>query len=153
MTIKKVSGSPSLEDTIIFATKAHSGQRDKGGEPYVLHPIRIMLELEDEALRMMALLHDVVEDTPFSLEELGRMGYSERVIDGIDALTRREQESYDEFLERILQNEDAIRVKCEDLRDNMRIERIKNPVEKDYQRIEKYRKALEMLESRVLKEI
>lgn len=130
-----------LEKAILIATNAHKGQVDKAGKPYILHPLRLMFSRQNETERICAVLHDVIEDTDITLDYLRDQGFSEEVLTALDALTRRNDESYDEFISRIINNKIACYVKLADLCDNMDLSRIENPSEKDYIRIEKYRKA------------
>jgi Guanosine polyphosphate pyrophosphohydrolases/synthetases len=138
----------TLTKAIIIAAKAHDGQTDKGGNPYILHPIRLMLNALNEQEKIVALLHDVVEDSEITLDDLRNEGFSEEIIEAVDRLTRRPTETYDEFIERIEDNDIARRVKILDLLDNSMMSRIKNPSEKDLERLKKYRKALEILRER-----
>ncbi|KZL88912.1 bifunctional (p)ppGpp synthase/hydrolase RelA [Clostridium magnum DSM 2767] len=130
-----------LEKAILIATNAHQGQIDKAGKPYILHPLRLMFSRINETERICAVLHDVIEDTDITLDYLRNKGFSEEILSALDALTRRGNESYDEFIGRIINSRIASHVKLADLCDNMDLTRIKNPTEEDYQRIEKYRKA------------
>jgi (p)ppGpp synthase/HD superfamily hydrolase len=114
---------PTLEDAIALAVKVHRGQVDKGDQPYILHPLRVMFRLETDEERIVAVLHDVVEDSDTTLKDLREMGYSKKIVEAIDHLTRREDESYDEFVERAAANPLACRVKLADLEDNMDIKR------------------------------
>lgn len=134
-----------LNKAIEIATRAHAGQVDKGGEPYILHPLRVMLSRENELERICAVLHDVVEDSDITLDDLRREGFPEEVITVLDCLTKRNGESYDVFIDRILKTETACRVKLADLCDNMDISRIENPTEKDFARIKKYREAADRI--------
>lgn len=134
-----------LNKAIEIAAIAHTGQVDKGGAPYILHPIRIMLTRENELEQICAVLHDVVEDSEFTFEELRKQGFSEKVIDVLDCLTKRDGENYDEFIGRVLKNETACQVKLADINDNMNLTRIENPSEKDRERIRKYKKAVERI--------
>ena len=133
-----------LNKAIIIAAKAHSGQVDKGGNPYILHPLRVLLnfcESESEATKICAILHDVVEDSDITLADLRAEGFSEEIITALDCLTKRKDESYNDFISRILTNEIACKVKNGDLADNMDLTRIPNPTVKDEERIKKYREA------------
>ncbi len=130
-----------LEKAILIAVKAHQGQVDKAGKPYILHPLRLMLSLNNDTQRICAVLHDVIEDTDITLDCLRNEGFSEEILSAIDALSRRKSESYEQFIGRIINNKIACYVKLADLRDNMDLSRIDNPTEKDYQRTEKYREA------------
>lgn len=129
----------SLEDAIVFATAAHDGQKDKGGQPYILHPLAVMLTMDTDEERIVAVLHDVVEDTPMTLEHID--GWGSAVRDAVDCLTRREGESYDTFIERVATNPVARRVKIVDLQHNMQISRLVKVTKKDVARLDKYAKA------------
>jgi hypothetical protein len=130
-----------LEKAILIATNAHQGQVDKAGKPYILHPLRLMFSRQNETERICAVLHDVIEDTDITLDYLRNQGFSEEVLAALDALTRRSNESYDEFISRIINNKIACYVKLADLCDNMDLSRIESPSKNDYERIEKYRRA------------
>ena len=130
-----------IEKAILIAVNAHRHQVDKGGNPYIFHPLRLMFSREDETEKICAVLHDVIEDTDVTLDYLREQGFSEEVLSALDALTRRKDETYEEFIDRIIENKLACNVKLADLNDNMDISRIKNPTEKDYERLEKYKKA------------
>jgi (p)ppGpp synthase/HD superfamily hydrolase len=136
----------TLERAIAIAAMAHEGQVDKTGAPYVLHPLRMMLTVRTPEARMAAVLHDVVEDTPVTLEELKGEGFPEAVLEAVAALTKREGEDYEAFIRRVAPNPIAREVKLADLRDNSDLSRIANPTEKDRARIEKYRRAITYLE-------
>lgn len=130
-----------LNKAIEIATCAHTGQVDKAGAPYILHPLRVMLTRDNEIERICAILHDVIEDTDITFADLRNEGFSEEVITVLDCLTKRDGEAYDDFIDRVLINETACRVKLADLCDNMDLSRIENPTEKDKERLEKYKKA------------
>jgi len=94
---------PTLERALEIAADAHRGQVDKAGEPYLLHPLRVMLRLAGEQERIVALLHDVVEDAPaWTLDRLRAEGFPEEVVLAVDRLTRREGEPYEALIQRIL---------------------------------------------------
>jgi (p)ppGpp synthase/HD superfamily hydrolase len=131
----------TLEGAILLAVQAHQGQKDKAGAPYVLHPLRVMLRMGSDIEMMVAVLHDVLEDTQYTLLDLQQAGYPEEVLEALDCLTRRENETYEEFIERIKTNPLARRVKIADLEDNMDIRRISDPQEKDMERLKRYRRA------------
>lgn len=134
-----------LAKAICIASAVHVTDLDKGDKAYILHPIRVMMRLrtEDPELMQIAILHDVIEDHPdvISFLDLQKKGFSERVIKALNLLTHKPSDSYDEYIERIATNEDAIRVKLEDLRDNADITRLKGVRKKDLKRMEKYHKA------------
>jgi (p)ppGpp synthase/HD superfamily hydrolase len=138
---------PTLEDAISLAVEAHRGQRDKAGQTYVLHPLRVMMRLDTELERMVAVLHDVVEDSPYSLDRLRALGYPEPVLEALDCLTRREGESYEAFIERVRPHPLARRVKLADLEDNMDVRRLPALSPKDAERLTRYRAAWERLRS------
>ena len=137
--------NPSIEDALALAAQAHKGQRDKAGQPYIFHPIRLMLSVPDKPARIVALLHDVVEDAETSMEDLRAAGYPEDLLAALDCLTRRSEETYEEFIERIAPNELARRVKLADLKDNMDLTRLSEVTEKDRTRMERYKAAWERL--------
>ncbi len=129
-----------LDKMLVLCTNAHHGQFDKGGRPYILHPLRVMsfLKTDDEELQCMALGHDVIEDTKTTYADLREAGISERVIEGIRALTKVPGETYEEYKERVFANRDAMEVKMCDLRHNSDIRRLKGVTEKDIARVTKY---------------
>jgi len=129
-----------LGKMIVIATNAHAGQFDKGGAPYILHPLRVMsfLKTDDEELQCMAVGHDVIEDTKVTYKDLREAGISDRVITGIAALTKVPGETLEEYKERVFANPDAMRVKLCDLRHNTDIRRLKGVTQKDIERMAKY---------------
>ena len=131
-----------LNKMLVLATNRHAGQFDKGGNPYILHPLKVMyyLKSNDEELQCIALAHDLVEDTDTTYAELREMGFTDRIINGIAALTKQPGESYDEYKLRVKANSDAVKVKMADLRHNTDIRRLKGVTEKDLARIEKYQR-------------
>jgi len=132
-----------LEKAIMIATEAHMGQPDRGnGQPYILHPLRAMLSLNTETERICGVLHEVIEDTSLTLQDLRDKGISEEIITVVDILSKRHKdEDYDAFIGRICRNEIACRVKLADLKDNMDLSRIINPTAQDFERMEKYKRA------------
>ncbi len=129
---------PTLEDAIALAVASHRGQTDKAGQPYVLHPLRVMLRVDGEHARMAAVLHDVVEDCGVTLDALRAQGYPEEVVSAVDALTKREGESYEQFVDRASAHPVARRVKLADVEDNMDIRRLRDVTEKDRARLARY---------------
>jgi GTP diphosphokinase / guanosine-3',5'-bis(diphosphate) 3'-diphosphatase len=129
-----------LGGMLVLATTAHAGQFDKGGRPYILHPLRVMsfLKSDDEELQCIAIGHDIVEDTKITYADLRNAGMSERVVDGIKSLTKQKGETYEEYKEKVFANEDAMRVKLCDLRHNSDIRRLKGVAQKDIERMVKY---------------
>ncbi|MFI2856901.1 GTP pyrophosphokinase [Paenibacillus sp. JSM ZJ436] len=134
-----------LENAIVLATSTHYGQVDKGGLPYILHPLRVMMQMDTEDERIVAVLHDVIEDSNVTIKYLAKIGLSSEVCEAIEALTRRENESYMQFIERCKQNPLARKVKTQDIYDNLSLSRIVEPTKEDYDRQKKYNKALRLL--------
>lgn len=139
MTVEKKKGE-LLNKMLVLATNSHAGQYDKGGKPYILHPLKVMhyLRSEDEELQCIALGHDLIEDTKVTYLELRELGITERIIEGIRVLTKIPGETHDEYKERVFSNTDAMRVKMADLRHNTDIRRLKGVTEKDIARMAKY---------------
>jgi (p)ppGpp synthase/HD superfamily hydrolase len=137
-----------LEVAIGLACASHRGQVDKAGQPYILHPLRLMLCFETAAERIVAVLHDVVEDTGVTLEQLRGLGFDASIVAAIDALSRRAGESYDEFLGRIELDPLATRVKVQDLQHNLDVTRLPAMSDEDLPRIAKYHRALARLKAR-----
>ncbi len=137
----------TIERAIALAAKAHEGQVDKAGAPYILHPLRVMLRVKTIEERITAVLHDVVEDTSVTLDILRAEGFSEAVIEAIGAVTKRPGEDYSAFVLRAAANPIGRKVKLADLADNCDLSRIAEPTAKDYERIEKYKRALEEIKA------
>jgi GTP diphosphokinase / guanosine-3',5'-bis(diphosphate) 3'-diphosphatase len=135
----------TLERAIEIAASAHAGQVDKAGESYILHPLRVMLRVSSSQERIAAVLHDVVEDTSVSLQDLIAEGFSPDVIAAIEALTKLPGESRLQAAERAAANPIARQVKLADNAENMDLSRIQNPTERDYARIEEYKVVREIL--------
>ena len=129
-----------LNRMLVLATNRHAGQFDKGGNPYILHPLAVMymLESKDEELMCIALGHDIVEDCGVTYAELREIGFTERIIDGIRCMTKIAGETYEEYKNKVKSNPDSIKAKKADLKHNTRIERLKGVTAKDMARMEKY---------------
>lgn len=129
-----------LDKMLLIATNGHHGQFDKGGNPYILHPLKVMhyLKTDDEELQCIALGHDVVEDCDVTFVDLEAVGMSKRVVDAIRVLTKQRGQTLSEYKEAVFSNVDAMRVKLCDLRHNSDIRRLKGVSEKDLARMEKY---------------
>ena len=129
-----------LSKMLLIATNAHHGQFDRGGNPYILHPMKVMhyIKSEDEELQCIALGHDVIEDTDVTYKDLKDAGRTDRIINGIRALTKVPGQTYDEYKEGVFSNVDAMKVKLADLRHNTDVRRLKGVTEKDIARMEKY---------------
>ncbi|MCQ4166333.1 HD domain-containing protein [Tahibacter harae] len=128
----------TLERAIEIAARAHAGQVDKAGAPYILHPLRLMLTLQGAHERMAAVLHDVVEDTPLTFEDLQREGFPPAVVDAVRALTKLPGEGRIAAAHRAAANPIARAVKLADVGDNMDLRRIPAPTEKDFARLKEY---------------
>lgn len=137
----------TLERAIAIAATAHAGQVDKGGAPYILHPLKVMLRMTTLEERIVAVLHDVVEDCAISLDDLRKEGFSEEVLSAIESVTKVPGESYEDFVERAAQNPIGRVVKLADLEENSDLSRIASPSWEDLERIEKYRRAIGRLHS------
>lgn len=131
-----------LAKAIALASDKHMGQLDKGGMPYILHPLKVMhyLKTDDMELMAIAVLHDIIEDCDVTYKDLRDLGMNDRVIAGVTALTKVPGETHDEYFTKVKACQDAIRVKMADLRHNSDIRRLKGVTEKDIRRIEKYHK-------------
>lgn len=132
-----------------IAKTAHEGQTDKGGKAYIEHPMRVAESVDTMELKTIALLHDVLEDTSVKREDLEKAGFTQHIIETVCDLTN-DDDSYEGYLEyicRLKSNPMAVSIKMADLRDNMNLSRIPNPTERDYARMEKYKKAYAILES------
>lgn len=130
-----------LEKALQIALKAHEGQKDKAGSPYILHPLRLMLDMGSESERIVAVLHDVLEDSPFTADQLRSQGFSDEIIAALECLTRGAGESYTDFIERAKSNPLARRVKMADIEDNMNIRRISSLTARDLERLGRYHRA------------
>lgn len=135
-----------LNKAIIIASEAHNGQLDKSGKPYILHPLRVMLNVEGGIKEQCAaVLHDVLEDTYITLEYITEQGFDDDIITALKLLTRDHNEDYMDYILKLKHNTIARTVKLADLKDNMDMSRIPNPTERDFIRLEKYKKAKALL--------
>lgn len=134
-----------LKEAIVLATKYHDGQVDKSKQPYILHPLFVMSTVKDIKEKIVAVLHDIIEDTELTEEDLIIHGFDFDIVQAIVAITKVKGETYHEYLNRVKCNELATTVKLADLTHNMDLTRIENPTTKDYQRLEKYKKAYQFL--------
>ena len=126
--------------------EAHKDQVDKSGMPYVLHPFHLAEQMEDEDTTVVALLHDVIEDTEYTLEDLKDMGFPQQILDALALMTHDDTVPYMEYVEAIRHNPMATAVKKADLRHNSDLTRLDVVDQKALDRVEKYRRALELLE-------
>jgi hypothetical protein len=134
-----------LGHAVSLAADAHVGQLDKAGRPYIEHPLRLMMRATSDEAKMAAVLHDVIEDSPWTLEALAREGIPRRVLRALEHLTKRDGERYEDFIERVAEDKLATRVKILDLEDNADLSRLSAPTEKDLERVAKYERALARL--------
>ncbi len=137
-----------LDKAIEIAHIAHKGQLDKAGKPYIGHPLRVMNAVETDDEKIVGVLHDAVEDSDLTLEDLKVAGFSDVIIEAIDAITKREGEKPKDYLNRVMDNSLALKVKIADMTDNMDISRISNPTERDRERIRIYKKNIVKLHKR-----
>jgi len=122
----------TLERALEIAATAHAGQRDKAGQPYILHPIRVMLTVKTSDERIAAVLHDTVEDAAITFEDLVDAGFANDIVKAVQALTKMAGESRIDAAIRAVQNSIARQVKLADVADNMDLNRIPNPTAKDF---------------------
>ena len=136
----------TLENAITLAAQQHTGQLDKGGQPYILHPLRVMLQLQQPDQQIVAVLHDILEDTHTTAQDLQNLGFQTHIIQAIQALTKLPHETRVQAAMRTAQNPLACAVKIADVQDNMNLTRIPNPTARDLARLEEYRQVLEILQ-------
>lgn len=139
-----------IETAMSIALKAHKGQVDKAGAAYILHPLRIMGKMTNDSERVVALLHDVLEDSSYTAEDLLEEGISSEIVDAVIALTKALDSkgvpiAYEKYLIQVKSNPLACRVKLADLEDNMDLSRLNTVTEKDLKRLEKYQRAVAYL--------
>jgi (p)ppGpp synthase/HD superfamily hydrolase len=134
-----------LERAIAIAEKQHTGQVDKAGRPYIDHPLRVMQAMSNDAERIVAILHDVIEDTDCTLDQLAAEGFPVYILEALDSVTRRDDETYEAFVARAARNPIGRRVKYADLQDNADLSRIAAPTAADIARTEKYHRAMAQL--------
>ena len=145
----------TIEKALQIAARAHEGQKDKAGTPYVLHPLRVMMRVEGEEAQIVAVLHDVIEDTSVTADELRHLGFSEKIVAAVLCVTHRKDESYADYVVRCKGNEIARRVKLADLEDNSRLDRcILRPqrIDADVARLRKYVLAYKYLTDQITEE-
>mgnify|MGYP001493161649 CR=1 FL=1 len=137
----------NLERAIEIAVNAHKGVTDKGGNPYIVHPLRVMMSLKSDNEKIVGVLHDVVEDAEdWDFERLKEEGFSEEVLDGLRSVTKiSDEEDYNEFVQRALSNAIGRAVKVADIRDNLDVTRIGELLQKDMKRLNKYKTSLKVL--------
>ena len=139
------SKQPMLELALSIATEAHRGQFDKAGIDYIEHPIYVASQVDTEEEKAVALLHDVIEDSPVSAEELLQAGLPETVVTAVQVLTKKKEQDYQTYLETVKKNPLARVVKLADLKHNSDLSRLSSITEKDRERLKKYKKAIDFL--------
>ncbi|HBP6378489.1 GTP pyrophosphokinase [Pseudomonas aeruginosa] len=141
------TAQPLIELALHRALKAYGGKVDKAGKPYILHPLRLAARLDDQISQSVALLHDVIEDSDTTEDDLREEGFPESVISAVVALTRRKGESYEAFIDRVRVHPLARKIKLLDIEDNMNLLRLNAVSENDLKRIAKYHRAWKRLDS------
>lgn len=136
------------ERAVAIARDAHRGQKDKGGNPYIEHPLKVAEAMEEIELKIVAVLHDVLEDSAVTADDLVSYGFPEYLVEAVSVLTHKkgDADSYEKYICRVKTNPIACRVKIEDIRHNLDLSRIPSPEKSDFLRCEKYRRALRYLE-------
>jgi GTP diphosphokinase / guanosine-3',5'-bis(diphosphate) 3'-diphosphatase len=135
----------TLERAIAIAAQSHTGQVDLAGQPYILHPLRVMMAVSGVPERIAAVLHDTIEDTSLTIADLHAAGFDVEVIDAVVALTKLPGESRIAAAHRAVKNSIARSVKIADVTDNMDISRISQPRQKDFDRLQEYRQVIQIL--------
>lgn len=133
-----------IYEAIRLANEVHKLQTDKGGSPYILHPMRVAARLSDVNAQVVAILHDVVEDGSITLEQLTQ-AFPAEVVAGVDGMTRREGETYEQFIARCNENPLSREVKKSDIQDNLNVTRLGEVSPKDAERLNRYVQALKVL--------
>ena len=131
--------------------EAHKGQVDKSGLPYVFHPAHVAEQMTDEAATIVALLHDVVEDTDYTLEDIAAEGFGKEILEAVALMTHEDDVPYLDYVEKLKDNPIARAVKLADLAHNSDLSRIGEVDEETRQRLEKYKKAIALLEGKSLR--
>ena len=142
----------TLNRAIEIATKSHEGATDKYGVPYINHVTRVMNMGQTDNEKIVGVLHDVIEDTQWTFEDLEKEGFSKEVIDALKCVTKTsEDEDYAEFITRVKINPLAVKVKLNDLTDNLDVKRMPEVLESDLKRLNKYLRAYnELIKSQKL---
>jgi hypothetical protein len=132
---------PTIERALQIAARAHEGQTDKEGQPYILHPLRVMAAVEGIEAQIVAVLHDVVEDTAVTLEDLRAAGFSAAILEAVACVTHAKEQPYADYVIRCKANPIAKQVKLGDLQDNCRLPRMMlrgEQMERDMARMRRY---------------
>lgn len=134
-----------------IAVEAHKGQKDRYGKTYIFHPIRIMMKMESLTDKIVAILHDVVEDSNWTVEQLEKEGFPQEITKAVDTISKKDGEAYSDYIERVRENAIATRVKLADLEDNMDLRRIELMNEETINRLKIYRNAYQILSKEIQK--
>lgn len=137
----------NYEKALALAKQAHAGQLDKAGQPYINHLLAVADCFDDEITKTVGILHDIVEDTDYTCDDLTKMGFSVKVVEAVGCLTKCCGEDYQDYLCRVGANNYAREVKIADLKHNMDLSRLDKVTEKDLKRVAKYKAALEYLQN------
>jgi (p)ppGpp synthase/HD superfamily hydrolase len=138
-----------LNQVLIFAIQRTGDQVDKAHKPYILHPLRVMLNFEDEKEQLTALLHDLMEDRGVTTEELQSLSIPQEVIDAVVTLTHPKEEPYQDYITRILKNELACKIKLADLKDNMNLDRLPVVTQRILEKLQDYIVAQERIKAKL----
>ena len=148
--VKKLGDVEALDLAIKIAAEQHYGQLDKSGQPYIIHPISVMMKMDTIEEKIVAILHDVVEDTAISIRHLIDMGFSNIVVDAINSISKREFEKSESYYDRVISNRIATKVKMADLEHNMSFPRLLTVTKKDLERVKYYHEKWLMLKDRLV---
>lgn len=140
--------TPNIKKALNIAYNKHNNQFDKGNTPYIFHPIHVAEQMDDENSIIVALLHDVIEDTNTSLEEIKKNGFNDEIVEALNLLTHKDNLDYFEYIKKISNNKLARKVKIADIKHNMDLTRLNEVTPEDKNRYEKYKKCLEYLEKK-----
>jgi len=136
-----------IEKSLEIALKAYSGQKDKAGKTYILHPLRLMAKMDTDEERSVALLHDVIEDSDYTANDLLSLGIPSNIVNAVQLLSKLDGEDYEQFINRIKLNNLASKVKMADIEDNINILRLDSINNNDLDRVAKYHKAWKSLQN------
>ena len=137
--------TPNINKALNLMYEAHKGHKDKGNIPYVFHPYHIAEQMNTEDEIIVALLHDVIEDTKITLEDIKSYGFNNNILEALKVITHDKNINYIDYINKISKNKLATKIKIRDLKHNIDLSRIPNPTEVDYNRVNQYKKALEIL--------
>lgn len=131
----------TLDKAILIAVQAHQGQKDRYGANYILHPLRVMFKVDSEEEKIIAILHDVIEKTDWTLNKLYEQGFSDKIVEAVNLLTRRENQDYMDYIEKLKGNQITRKVKLADIEDNMNPQRINQLSDKNFEKLARLHKA------------